>query len=184
MRIISGRFRGKILNTPSDDAIRPTADRTRESLFNILASQLSPHFEGLRVLDLFAGTGALGLEALSRGAARAVFVDTGTEARGLIRDNIESMGLAGVAKLLRRDATDLGPAGTMGPCDLIFLDPPYGKGLGELALASARQGGWIAPGAIVVLEDSAELTLTPPDGFVLRDRRDYGAAALNFLALS
>jgi 16S rRNA (guanine966-N2)-methyltransferase len=184
MRIISGRFRGKILKTPSDDAIRPTADRTRESLFNILASQLSPHFEGLRVLDLFAGTGALGLEALSRGAARAVFVDTGTEARGLIRDNIESMGLAGVAKLLRRDATDLGPAGTMGPCDLIFLDPPYGKGLGELALASARQGGWIAPGAIVVLEDSAELTLTPPDGFVLRDRRDYGAAALNFLALS
>ena len=182
MRIVGGRFRGKLLHTPSDDAIRPTADRTRESLFNILSSRLGPHFEGKKVLDLFAGTGALGLEALSRGAARAVFVDTGTEARGLIRDNIEAMGLAGVAKLLRRDATDLGPAGTMGACDLVFLDPPYTKGLGERALASALAGGWIAADAVIVLEEGADVALTLPEGITETDRRDYGAAALHFLA--
>lgn len=181
MRIVGGRFRGKLLQTPSDEAIRPTADRTREALFNILASRLSPHLGGVRVLDLFAGTGALGLEALSRGASRAVFVDTGTEARGLIRDNIEAMGLAGIAKLLRRDATDLGPAGTLGPCDLVFLDPPYGKGLGEQALRSALLGGWIAPEAVIVLEEGAEVDLHLPEGFEETDRRDYGAAALHFL---
>jgi len=136
------------------------------------------------VLDLFAGTGALGLEALSRGAASAVFVDTGAEARGLIRDHIEAFGIAGVAKLLRRDATALGPAGTMGPIDLVFLDPPYGKGLGEQALVSLRQGNWLAPDAMLVLEDSADVALDLPAGFVLDDRRLYGAAAVHFLSLA
>lgn len=128
MRIIAGKFRGKQLLSPGDDSIRPTADRVRESVFNILASRVGPNFDGLRVLDLFAGTGALGLEALSRGAAHVIFVDTGAEARGLIRDHIEAFGAGGVTKLLRRDATALGDAGTMGPVDLVFLDPPYGKG--------------------------------------------------------
>jgi 16S rRNA (guanine966-N2)-methyltransferase len=184
MRIIAGRFRGKHLVTPADESIRPTADRVRESIFDILSSRLGQSFEGLRVLDLFAGTGAMGLEALSRGAAGVVLVDTGVEARGVIRDNIEAMGAGGVAKLLRRDATALGPSGTMGAFGLIFLDPPYSQGLGEKALASARDGGWIAPDATIVLEDSRSAVLTLPDGFVLDDRREYGAAAVNFVSLA
>src|SRR3569623_1943572 len=115
MRIVAGRFRGRALPAPEGRDIRPTSDRVRESNFNILTSRLGPDLDGLRVLDLFAGTGAMGLEALSRGAASAVFVDTGVEARGIIRDHIEALGLGGVAKLLRRDATARGLAGTMGP---------------------------------------------------------------------
>lgn len=183
MRIIAGKFRGKQLLTPEDEAIRPTADRVRESIFDILSSRLGPNLDGLRVLDLFAGTGALGLEALSRGASGAVLVDTGAEARGLIRDNIEALGVAGIAKLLRRDATALGPSGTMGAFDLIFLDPPYGRGLGERALASAREGGWIAPDAMIVLEEAREAAVTLPAGFVLDDRREYGAAAVHFVSV-
>ena len=184
LRIIAGKFRGKQHSSPEDDAIRPTADRVRESVFNILASRLGPNFDGLRVLDLFAGTGALGLEALSRGASQIVFVDTGAEARGLIRDHIEAFGAGGVAKLLRRDATALGPAGTMGPVDLVFLDPPYGKGLGEQALLALKDGGWLKPETVLVLEESSALTLNPPPGFTLDDRREYGAAAVHFLTLA
>ena len=184
MRIIAGKFRGKQLSSPEDDAIRPTADRVRESLFNILASRLGPNFDGLRVLDLFAGTGALGLEALSRGASNVVFVDTGAEARGLIRDHIEAFGAGGVAKLLRRDATSLGPAGTMGPVDLVFLDPPYGQGLGEQALASLRAGGWLKSETLLVLEEASGATVELPPGFVLDDRREYGAAAVHFIVLN
>ena len=153
-------------------------------MFNILASRLGPSFDGLRVLDLFAGTGALGLEALSRGAANVVFVDTGAEARGLIRDHIEAFGAGGVAKLLRRDATALGPAGTMGPVDLVFLDPPYGMGLGEKALASLRAGGWLKQDTLLVLEDGSDVTVNLPDGFTLEDRREYGAAAVHLISLA
>lgn len=181
MRIVAGKFRGRALLSPSDESIRPTSDRAREAVFNILASRLSPHFDGLKVLDLFAGTGALGLEALSRGASSVVFVDTGAEARGLIRDHIEAFGAGGVAKLLRRDATALGAAGTMGPMDLVFLDPPYGRGLGEQALASLRDGKWLAPDATIVLEESADVPVVLPEGFVLDDRREYGAAAVHFI---
>ncbi|MBK8085805.1 MAG: 16S rRNA (guanine(966)-N(2))-methyltransferase RsmD [Devosia sp.] len=181
MRIISGRFRGKALLPPSDAGIRPTADRTREAVFNILASRIGVHLDGVKVLDLFAGTGALGLEALSRGAASVVFVDTGAEARGLIRDHIEAFGAGGVAKLLRRDATDLGPAGTLGPFDLVFLDPPYGQGLGERALASLKAGNWLGKDATIVLEESSDIELDLPEGFELDDRRDYGAAAVHFI---
>jgi len=182
MRIIAGRFRGKQLQSPEDDSIRPTADRVRESVFNMLASRLGPNFEGLRVLDLFAGTGALGLEALSRGAATVVFVDSGAEARGLIRDHIEAFGAGGVAKLLRRDATALGPAGTMGPVDLVFLDPPYGQGLAEKALAGLRDGGWLKPDTLLVLEEGSDVVLALPEGFTLDDRREYGAAAIHLLS--
>jgi 16S rRNA (guanine966-N2)-methyltransferase len=184
MRIVAGKFRGKTLLSPSDDSIRPTSDRARESVFNILASRLSPNFDGLKVLDLFAGTGALGLEALSRGATSVVFVDTSAEARGLIRDHIEAFGAGGVAKLLRRDATALGPAGTMGPMDLVFLDPPYGKGLAELALASLRDGNWLGKDATLVLEESVDVAVELPAGFVLDDRREYGAAAIHFIKLA
>ncbi|SEP85691.1 16S rRNA (guanine966-N2)-methyltransferase [Devosia sp. YR412] len=181
MRIVAGKFRGKQLNSPSDDSIRPTADRVRESMFNILASRLGPVFDGVRVLDLFAGTGALGLEALSRGASHVTFVDMGAESRGLIRDHIEAFGAGGITKLLRRDATDLGTPGTFGQFDLVFLDPPYGKGLGELALAGLAKGGWLKPGATLVFEESVEAEVVIPEGFMLDDRREYGAAAVHFL---
>ena len=184
MRIVAGKFRGKALLSPSDESIRPTSDRAREAMFNILASRIGVHLDGLKVLDLFAGTGALGLEAISRGATSAVFVDTSAEARGLIRDHIEAFGAGGIAKLLRRDATALGVAGTMGPFDLVFLDPPYSKGLGELALTSLRDGNWLAPQATIVLEEASEAELALPDGFTLSDRREYGAAALHFITLS
>jgi 16S rRNA (guanine966-N2)-methyltransferase len=184
VRIVAGKFRGKQLTSPEDGSIRPTADRTREAVFNILASRLGPHFDGLRVLDLFAGTGALGLEALSRGATHVIFVDTGAEARGLIRDHIEAFGAGGVTKLLRRDATALGDAGTMGPVDLIFLDPPYGKGLGEQALHALKAGGWLKPETILVLEEGSDVVVDLPAAFTIEDRRDYGAAAIYLLSVA
>ena len=183
MRIVAGKFRGKQLTSPSDESIRPTADRVRESMFNILASRLGRVFTEIRVLDLFAGTGALGLEALSRGAAHVTIVDTGAEARGIIRDHIEAFGAGGITKLLRRDATDLGTPGTFGQFNLIFLDPPYNKGLGEQALAGLRANNWLAPGATIVLEDSIEANIELPAGFTLEDRREYGAAAVHFLSV-
>src|SRR5690554_5542119 len=181
MRIIAGKFRGKSLISPSDDSIRPTADRVRESTFNILASRLGPVFADVRVLDLFAGTGALGFEALSRGAGHVTFVDMGAEARGIIRDHIEAFGAGGVTKLLRRDATDLGTPGTFGQFNLVFLDPPYGKGLGEQALAHIAANGWLAPDATLVFEESVDAAVEIPSGFTLNDRREYGAAAVHFL---
>lgn len=181
MRIVAGKFRGKALLSPTDESIRPTSDRAREAMFNILASRIGVNLDGLKVLDLFAGTGALGLEALSRGASSAVFVDIGAEARGIIRDHIEAFGAGGIAKLLRRDATELGIAGTMGPFDLVFLDPPYGKGLGEKALVSLAAGNWLAKDATIVLEEGAEVTLDIPTGFEVGDRREYGAAAVHFI---
>src|SRR3569623_1038792 len=167
MRIVGGKFRGKALTSPDDDSIRPTADRTREAVFNILASRIGVNLDGLRVLALFAGTGALGLEALRRGAAHVLFVDPGTEARGHIRDHIEAFVAGGVTKLLRRDATSLGPAGTMGPVDLVFLDPPYGMGLGEKALLALKEGGWLKPETVIVLEEGSDVTVNVPNGFVI-----------------
>ena len=182
MRIVAGKYRGKQLNSPADDSIRPTSDRARESIFNILGSRLGPVLAGRRVLDLFAGTGALGLEALSRGAEHVTFVDNGVEARGLIRDHIEAFGAAGITKLLRRDATALGVPGTFGRFDLVFLDPPYGRGLGEQALAELARNGWLAPGATIVWEESADASVDIPPGFTLDDTRQYGAASVRFLS--
>lgn len=182
MRIVAGKYRGKHLTSPSDDSIRPTADRVRESVFNILGSRLGPALDGKRVLDLFAGTGALGLEALSRGAAHVTFVETGAEARGLIRDHIQDFGAAGITKLLRRDATALGAPGTFGQFDLVFLDPPYNRGLGEKALAELAANGWLAEGASIVWEESTDAAVIIPAGFTLEDTREYGAAAIRFLS--
>ena len=137
MRIVGGEFRGRPLATPRSQSIRPTTDRTREAVFNVLAHRFPEKLEGARVLDLFAGTGALGLEALSRGAAHCLFIEESAEGRGLIRTNVEAFGLQGRTKIFRRDATGLGDAGTIAPFGLLFADPPYGKGLGETALRSA-----------------------------------------------
>ena len=175
MRIIAGRYRGTHLATPKTQAVRPTSDRVRESVFNILThGPAALAFEDMRVLDLFAGTGALGLEALSRGASFCVFVEQNVDARGLIRQNCERLGVLGVTKIFRRDATQLGSAGRMGQFDLVFADPPYGKGLGELALTEALAQGWLAPKAICVLEEIAQTARTPPEGFILLDERRYG----------
>ena len=175
MRVVGGRLRGRALVTPDDQAIRPTSDRVREAIFNILAHGAAAiDLQGVKVLDLFAGTGALGLEAISRGAAQCVFVDDAADARGLIRDNVEAFGLTGVTKIFRRDATALGDAGKYGAFDLVVLDPPYGKGLGERALTSALAGGWIAHGAVIVLEERRDVAVTLPPGFVEIERRSWG----------
>ncbi|MCL2716435.1 MAG: 16S rRNA (guanine(966)-N(2))-methyltransferase RsmD [Alphaproteobacteria bacterium] len=173
MRIVGGRLRGRSLAAPSSRDIRPTADRLRESVFNILAHAYDDPVCGARVLDLFAGTGALGIEALSRGAAFALFVDNGAEARALLRNNIEALRLGGVTRVYRRDATRLGPAHPLEPFTLVFLDPPYGRGLAVEALASLRDGGWLAPQALVVVEETKAAQIVVPEGLLELERRVY-----------
>lgn len=178
MRIVGGAWRGRKLATPRGDAIRPTSDRLRESLFNVLAHAYDDAVEGARVLDLFAGTGALGFEALSRGAAYALLVDEGAEARALIRSNIEALGAEGVTRLFRRNATRLGPAGTAGRFSLVFCDPPYNRDLAPAALASAVAGDWLAQGALVIVEEAEDVRLAWPEGFHELERRVYGETAV------
>ncbi|WP_343080636.1 16S rRNA (guanine(966)-N(2))-methyltransferase RsmD [Ostreiculturibacter nitratireducens] len=183
MRIIAGKFRGLALAAvgkgDAEAHLRPTSDRVREAIFNLLMhGGYGDPVEGARVLDLFAGTGALGLEALSRGAARVTFVEDGAAGRALIRRNIELTRSMGVTDLYRRDATRLGP-NRGAPFTLVFLDPPYGKGMGERALASAMEGGWIAPGAMIVWEESAAPVV--PEGFEELDQRRYGDTIVTLL---
>ncbi len=183
MRIVGGKFKGRAIHAPEGRDTRPTSDRAREAVFNVLAhAQWSPGLEGARVLDLFAGSGALGFEALSRGAAFALFVETDAAARGSLRDTIEALGLFGATRIHRRDATDLGvkPAGLGDPFDLVFLDPPYHRALGEAALQRLAPGGWIAPRALIVFE-CAEDETPAIEGFELLDQRGYGAAKVLFL---
>jgi 16S rRNA (guanine966-N2)-methyltransferase len=183
MRVVGGRLRGRALKGPQSQAIRPTADRLRESLFNILVHAYDDPIDGARVLDLFAGTGALGIEALSRGAAFALFVDDGVEARALLRANVETLGLGGTSKIYRRDATQLGPAHPMEPFSLVFADPPYGRGLAEKALASAREGGWLAAGALAIVEEAKSAAFIAPQGFEELERRAYDDSEFVFLGL-
>lgn len=183
MRIISGRFRGRALASvgKGDKAghLRPTTDRVRESLFSMLTGgRFGDPVTGARVLDLFAGTGALGLEALSRGADEVCFVDKGRAAAALVRENIAKCGAERETTLIQRDATRLG-ANPGAPYTLIFCDPPYGKAMGEAALGAALEAGWIAPGALVVWEESA--AVTPPPGLSMRDERRYGDTVIRIL---
>ena len=174
MRIVGGNFRGRNLKGPSSNAIRPTSDRLRESIFNILVHAYNDPITGARVLYLFAGTGALALEALSRGAKYALFVEEAAEARALIRENVEALSLTGVTKIFRRDAGRLGDIGPIEPFDLVFCDPPYGQGLAEKSLASARDGKWLAPSALVVVEEAVAASFKTPEGFAELERRAYG----------
>lgn len=176
MRIVGGNFRGRTISAPSSNSIRPTTDRTRESLFNILGNRVS--FDGKRVIDLFAGTGALGLEAMSRGCSYGLFVEESVEGRGLLRTNIEALGLQGHTRIFKRDATKLGEAGTVQPFDLIFLDPPYGKGLGERALQALVSGNWLSPEATIVLEERTDALPENVEGFDTQDRRIFGDTAI------
>ena len=184
LRIVAGRFRGKVLIAPEGEATRPTSDRARQAVFNILEhADWSPGLVDLRVIDLFAGSGALGFEALSRDAAYCLFVETDPDARGAIRENADAMGLFGVTRIHRRDCTDLGakPAGDGEPFDLAFLDPPYRKGLGEKALSGLLSGGWLTPGAICVWERAADEPPVAVEGYEILDNRTYGAAQVTFL---
>ena len=182
MRVVGGTLRGRQLAAPEHAGLRPTSDRVRESVFNILAHGIEgPQLEGSRVIDLFAGTGALGIEALSRGARYALFIDDGAESRALIRRNLEAFGLNGVTKIWRRDACDLGPAGNIQPFDYAFLDPPYGQGLGEKALFSLAAGAWLAPGALAIVEERAGVEVALPAGFELIEKRSWGDTEVRFV---
>nr|WP_284422640.1 MULTISPECIES: 16S rRNA (guanine(966)-N(2))-methyltransferase RsmD [unclassified Bradyrhizobium]GLH81002.1 DNA methyltransferase [Bradyrhizobium sp. SSBR45G]GLH88474.1 DNA methyltransferase [Bradyrhizobium sp. SSBR45R] len=181
MRVVGGRLRGRNIASPTSRDIRPTQDRLREALFNILVHAYDDPIDGARVLDLFAGTGALGIEAVSRGALFTLFVDNGAEARALLRNNVEALGLGGVTKVYRRDATDLGPAHPVEPFALVFLDPPYGRGLADKALASLRDGGWLVPSALLVVEESKAAAFKAPEGFEELERRAYDDTEFVFL---
>ena len=184
MRIVSGAHRGRTLKTPPGNATRPTSDRARQAVFNILEhAPWAPELNGARVIDLFAGSGALGFEAISRGGGFCLFVETDEAARGAIRENIDALGLFGATRIHRRDATDLGlkPASVGEPFDLAFLDPPYRKGLGEKALDGLASGGWLKAGAVVMLERAGDEPDIAPPGFEVLDVRDYGAAQVTFL---
>jgi 16S rRNA (guanine966-N2)-methyltransferase len=173
MRVVAGRFRGRALKAPSTPAVRPTSDRLRETIFNILAHAYDDPVTDARVIDLFAGTGALGIEALSRGAKFALFVDDGAEGRALLRANVEALG--------RRDATKLGAMPPQPPFTLAFLDPPYGRGLAPRALDSLRDGGWLTDGALCVVEESADVELVAPVGFELIETREQGDTRVTYL---
>jgi 16S rRNA (guanine966-N2)-methyltransferase len=191
MRIVAGLYRGRALAAPPGLATRPTSDRARQAVFNVLEhAAWSPGLQGVRIIDLFAGSGALGLEALSRGADFCLFVETDAAARGAIRDNLDTLapdgGLNGKSRIHRRDATDLGkkPAGDGAPFDLAFLDPPYARGLGERALAELARGGWLADGAICVFERGAGEPDPAVAAFTSLDARRYGAARVHVLKYS
>ena len=184
MRVVGGRLRSRPIASPKSDSVRPTSDRLREALFNILAHSYGDPVTDARVLDLFAGTGAIGIEAISRGADYALFVDEGVEARALLRDNVESLGLGGVTRIFRRDASRLGPAHPLDPFSLVFLDPPYGKGLAEKSLISARDGGWLMSEALLVVEEAADAGFKAPDGFAELERRRYDDTEFVFVRQS
>lgn len=182
MRIVAGSFKGRTLKTPTGLDTRPTSQRTREALFNVLQhGNFGIELEGARVLDLFAGSGALGIEALSRGANYCIFVDEALPARAALRENIDALGLGGQTRIFRRDATRLNPAGNLGAFDIIFADPPYDKSLGEAALVRVLSGGWLKPGGIFVLEERKTAEIKLPDNVEILDQRAHGAAQVLIL---
>jgi 16S rRNA (guanine966-N2)-methyltransferase len=187
MRIVGGQFRGRALAAPEGKGTRPTSDRAREALFNILAhAAWAPELDGARVIDLFAGSGALGFEAISRGGAFCLFVETDDGARGAIRENAEALGLFGRTRVHRRSAIDLGvrPGSAGEAFDIAFLDPPYGQGLGEQALVRLAEGDWLAPGALVVFERGSDEPDIDTPGYQRLDDRVWGAARVLFLKKS
>ncbi len=180
---MDGCARARLPGRRATGFVRPPTG-LREALFNILAHAYGDPVSGARVLDLFAGTGALGIEAASRGAAFVLFVDDGVEARALLRNNTEALGLGGTTRIFRRDATKLGPAHPLEPFSLCFLDPPYRKGLAELALAAARDGSWLTPQALIVVEEATDAGFKAPEGFEELERRAYDDTEFTFLRRS
>lgn len=186
MRVVGGKFGGTSLSVPKGRGTRPTSDRTREALFSILSSHPEVQLEDARILDLFAGTGALGLEALSRGGSFCLFVETEAGPRGVIRSNCEACHAIGVSKIYRRDATRLGPRpASAGPAfDIVFADPPYGKKMGDAALNGLRDGDWLRAGSLVIVEEDKRAGFVAPEGYAEIDRRLYGDTELVFLVFS
>ena len=183
MRVVAGRLKGRVLKAPESRAIRPTSERLRESIFDILLHRHPGAVESARVVDLFAGSGALAIEALSRGAGFALLVDNGSEARALLRANVEALALGGVTRIWRADATRLGKAPAGGPFDLAFLDPPYGEGVAGPALASLIAGEWLRPGALLVVEEAAKAAMVAPAALEAIDARTYGDTQIAIFAM-
>jgi 16S rRNA (guanine966-N2)-methyltransferase len=181
VRVVGGRLRGRALQAPASRAIRPTSERLRESIFDILLHRYPGRLEGARIVDLFAGSGALGIEALSRGASFTLFVDEGIEARALLRANVKALGLGGVTRIWRADATRLGKAPAGSPFTLAFLDPPYGKDLAGFALGALGNGAWLADGALCIVEEATKAAVAAPEAFTLVDERVYGDTKIAFL---
>ena len=187
MRIVAGSLKGRAILAPEGQNTRPTSDRARQAIFNVLEhASWGESLHEARVMDIYAGSGALGFEALSRGAAFALFVEIDDGARGVIRENMDAYGLFGRGRVHRRSATDLGPRpGSVGEAfDIAFLDPPYAKGLGEQTLERLREGQWLKPGAIVVFERGSDEPDIDTPGYERLDARDYGAARVLFLRVS
>lgn len=180
MRIVAGKFRGRAIGGPSETDIRPTSDRLRETIFNILAHAYDDPVMNAAVIDLFAGTGAMGLEAISRGARRTLFVEEAAKARALIRANVDALGVGGETRIFRRDARKLGEAPPGEKFTLAFLDPPYGQHLAEEALIAMREGHWLAPEALIVVEESLDAEVELPTGYKLLETRGYGATKIIF----
>ncbi|WP_162654073.1 16S rRNA (guanine(966)-N(2))-methyltransferase RsmD [Lentilitoribacter sp. Alg239-R112] len=180
MRIVGGKYKGRPIAAPKSNDIRPTKDRTRESLFNILTHSYSDHLKDGRVLELFAGTGAVGVEALSRGAEFVLFVETSIEGRGLLRQNVDNLALQGCTRVFRRDATKLGPRGTVDKFDILFADPPYSQGLGEKAINTAADHEWLREGALVILEEHSDIEPKLDERFELQDARSFGETRMWF----
>ena len=184
MRIVAGKFKGRTLQAPSGQNTRPTSQRAREAMFNVLQhGNFGVDLAGARILDLFAGSGALGIEALSRGADYCIFVDDALPARAALRHNIDALGLGGQTRIFRRDASRLTPAGKLGAFNIIFADPPYDKHLGEAALASVIKGGWLKPDGLFVLEERKTAEIDVPEGVEVLDQRSHGEAQVLILRL-
>ncbi len=184
MRITAGRFGGRAVAGPRNERVGPTSDKVRQAIFNVLQHKdfgFPFSLEGARVVDLFAGTGALGLEALSRGAKYALFIDDAAESRALIRENVEAFGLTGASKIWRRDASALGQLDTLSPFHLAFLDPPYRQALIPRALSGLKDGGWLTRPALAVAEATEDEDIPSTDGFTLIDERIYGDTKVQFL---
>jgi 16S rRNA (guanine966-N2)-methyltransferase len=182
MRIVGGRLKGRVLQGPGSNAIRPTSDRLRETLFNVLAHSYGNPVESALTLDVFAGTGALGIEALSRGARFALFVDESAKACAIVRANVEALGLLGAARIFRRDARKLGAAPENERFNLVFLDPPYGKGFVPSTLKALRDGGWLSKEALLVIEEPADTDVDLPESFVALEKRRFGDTQLVFVS--
>jgi len=180
MRIVAGRLGGRAILGPPDDAIRPTSDRLRETVFNILIHAYDDPVTDAAVIDLFAGTGAMGLEALSRGARKVLFVEEAAKARALIRANVDTLGVGGETRIFRRDARKLGEAPPGETFSLAFLDPPYDQHLAEQALIALREGQWLTREALVVIEESLDADVEIPTGYRLLETRGYGTTKIIF----
>ena len=184
MRIVGGDCKGRKLSAPSGRDTRPTSDRTRESLFNILRHGIGFQLEHARVMDLFAGSGALGLEALSRGAEACIFIDRAQSAKKCIEDNLTALALTDRGGVLKLDAAHL-PARSadVAPAHLAFIDPPYGHGLAPTTLTSLQQGEWLAEKALIVVETGETEGFRAPAPYTLADQRTYGPAQISFLQI-